>query len=45
MLGSISRGARDESDFQQRAKVAELALKEADIQSNEKIAMIQMAKS
>lgn len=45
MLGSISRGARDESDFAKRAKVAELALKEADIQSNEKIAMIQMAKS
>jgi len=43
MLGNISRGARDESDFQKRAKVAELALKEQDIQSNEKIAMIQMA--
>lgn len=43
MLGSISRGARDESDFAKRAKVAELALKEADIQSNEKIAMVQMA--
>lgn len=44
MLGSISRGARDESDFAKRAKIAELALKEADMQSNEKIAMIQMAK-
>jgi hypothetical protein len=43
MLGSISRGARDESDFSKRAKIADLALKEADIQSNEKIAMIQMA--
>lgn len=43
MLGAISRGARDESDFQKRAKIAELALKEADIQSNEKIATIQMA--
>jgi hypothetical protein len=43
MLGAISRGARDESDFAKRAKVAELALTEADIQSNEKIAMIQMA--
>ena len=45
MLGSISRGARDESDFAKRAKIADLALKEQDIQSNEKIAMIQMAKS
>ncbi len=45
MLGSISRGARDETDFQKRAKIADLALKEADIQSNEKIAMIQMARS
>ena len=45
MLGSISRGARDETDFQKRAKIADLALKEADIQSNEKIAMIQMASS
>ena len=43
MLGAISRGARDESDFAKRAKVAELALQEADIQSNEKIAAMQMA--
>jgi len=43
MLGAISRGARDNTDFEQRAKVAELALKEADIESNEKIAMVQMA--
>lgn len=43
MLGAISRGARDESDFAKRAKVAELALKEADIMSNEKIASMQMS--
>lgn len=43
MLGSISRGARDQDDFAKRAKVAELALKEQDIQSNERIAMIQTA--
>lgn len=43
MLGAISRGARDESDFAKRAKVAELALKEADIMSNEKIAAMQMS--
>lgn len=43
MIGNISRGSRDSNDFEQRAKVADLALKEADIKSNEKIAMIQMA--
>ena len=43
MIGNISRGARDSDDFEKRAKIAELALKEADIQSNEKITMMQMA--
>lgn len=43
MIGNLSRGARDSNDFEQRAKIAELALKEADIQSNEKIATMQMA--
>jgi hypothetical protein len=43
MIGNISRGSRDSDDFEKRAKIAELALKEADIQSNEKITMMQMA--
>lgn len=43
MIGNISRGARDSDDFEKRAKIAELALKEADITSNEKIATMQMA--
>jgi hypothetical protein len=43
MIGNISRGARDSDDFEKRAKIAELALKEADMQSNEKIATMQMA--
>jgi hypothetical protein len=43
MLGAISRGARDETDFAKRAKIAELALKEADIMSNENIAAMQMS--
>ena len=43
MLGAISRGSRDQDDFEKRAKVAELALKEQDIASNERIAMIQTA--
>jgi multidrug efflux pump subunit AcrA (membrane-fusion protein) len=43
MIGNISRGARDSDDFEKRAKIAELALKEADMQSNEKITMMQMA--
>lgn len=44
MMGNISRGARDSGDFEQRAKVAELALQEADIISNENIAFAQMNK-
>jgi hypothetical protein len=43
MIGNLSRGARDSDDFEKRAKIAELALKEADITSNEKIATMQMA--
>jgi hypothetical protein len=43
MIGNISRGSRDSDDFEKRAKIAELALKEADMQSNEKIATMQMA--
>jgi hypothetical protein len=43
MIGNLSRGARDSDDFEKRAKIAELALKEADMQSNEKIATMQMA--
>ena len=43
MIGNISRGSKDKNDFDQRVKVAELALKEQDIISNERIAMTQMA--
>jgi hypothetical protein len=42
MIGNISRGSRDTSDFEKRTKIAELALKEQDIVSNERIAMAQM---
>ena len=42
MIGNISRGSKDPSDFDKRVKVAELALKEEDIKSNERISVLQM---
>ena len=42
MIGNISRGSKDPSDFDKRVKVAELALKEQDIKSNERISTMQM---
>ena len=42
MIGNISRGSKDMSDFDKRVKVAELALKEQDIKSNERISVMQM---
>jgi hypothetical protein len=42
MIGNISRGSKDPSDFDKRVKVAELALKEQDIKSNERISVLQM---
>ena len=42
MVGNISRGSKDPSDFDKRVKVAELALKEQDIKSNERISVMQM---
>ena len=42
MVGNISRGSKDPSDFEKRVKVAELALKEQDIKSNERISVMQM---
>ena len=42
MVGNISRGSKDISDFEKRVKVAELALKEQDIKSNERISVMQM---
>lgn len=42
MIGNISRGSKDPSDFDKRVKVAELALKEEDIKSNERITVAQM---
>lgn len=45
MIGNISRGSKDISDFEKRVKVAELALKEEDIKSNERISVIQMQRN
>jgi hypothetical protein len=41
-LSANLQGDNTEKEFAQRAKIAELALKEADINSNERIAMTQM---
>jgi hypothetical protein len=40
---NLDEGKGDEKAFEQRAKIAELMLKEKDINSNERIAMMQMA--
>ena len=42
---NLDSGSADEKAFQQRAKIAELMLKEEDIRSNERIAMTQMQKN
>ena len=42
MIGNISRGSSDTSDFDKRVKVAELALKEESITSKERITAMQM---
>jgi hypothetical protein len=42
---NLDSGNADEAAFAQRAKMAELLLKEKDIDSNERIAMLQMQKS
>ena len=42
---NLDSGSADEKAFQQRAKIAELLLKEEDIRSNERIAMTQMQKN
>ena len=39
---NLEPGEEDDKEFERRAKVAELLLKEQDIQSNERIAMAQM---
>ena len=39
---NLQAGSGDDSEFAQRAKIAELVLKEADIKSNERIAVMQM---
>ena len=39
---NLQGGSEDESEFAKRAKIAELVLKEADIKSNERIAVMQM---
>ena len=40
---NLEDGGADDKEFERRAKVAELMLKEKDIDSNERIAMTQMA--
>ena len=40
---NIHQGSADDAEFARRAKMAELMLKEADIKSNERIAMAQMS--
>ena len=42
MVGNIARGSKDVTDFEKRVQIAELALKEQDIKSNERISMMQM---
>lgn len=39
---NLQAGSEDDSEFARRAKIAELMLKEADIKSNERIAVMQM---
>jgi len=43
-LSANIRGDNTQNEFAQRAKIAELALKEADINSNERIAVAQMSR-
>ena len=43
-LSANLQGDNTEKEFAQRAKIAELALKEADINSNERIAIAQMSR-
>lgn len=42
LSNNLDQGSADEKAFMQRAKIAELMLKEEDIKSNERIAMRQM---
>jgi hypothetical protein len=42
MIGNISRGSGDTSDFDKRVKIAELALQEEKIKSSERITAAQM---
>jgi len=42
LSNNLHEGTADDVEFQRRAKMAELMLKEADIKSNERIAMAQM---
>jgi hypothetical protein len=41
-LSQNIRGQNTDGEFERRAKIAELALKEEDIKSNERIASLQM---
>jgi len=41
---NLQAGNADDAEFQKRAKIADLMLKEKDINSNERIAMMQMRK-
>ena len=39
---NLQAGSADDAEFAKRAKIAELLIKDKDIQSNERIAMMQM---
>ena len=43
LSNNLQAGNADEAEFQKRAKIAELMLKEKDIISNERIAAMQVA--
>jgi len=42
LSNNLQAGTADDKEFERRAKVAELLIKEKDIQSNERIAQMQM---
>ena len=43
LSSNLQSGTADDKEFERRAKIADLLIKEEDIQSNERIAQMQMA--
>jgi len=43
LSSNLQAGTADDVEFQRRAKIADLLIKQEDIQSNERIAQMQMA--